>query len=83
MIEFTATPGVMSVREELPVAPETLVGIHAVFGDGKRVSAFRLYGLGDPRSQFFFYDVMDGGIPPHPPSDVIRRHITCLDSYYI
>ena len=42
-----------------------------------------LYGLGDPRSQFFFDDVMDGGIPPHPPSDVIRRHVTCLDSYYI
>ena len=40
VIEFTATPGVMSVREELPVTPETLVGIHAVFGDGKPASAF-------------------------------------------
>ena len=40
VMEFTATPGVMSVRKELPVAPETLVGIHTVFGDGKRVSAF-------------------------------------------
>ena len=82
-MEFTATPGVMSVRKELPVAPETLVGIHTVFGDGKRVSAFCLYGLGDPRSQFFLMTSWMGGIPPYPPSDVILRHVTCVDSYYI
>ena len=56
----------MSVRKELPVAPETLVGIHAVFGDGETCERVLLYGLGDPRSQFFFDDVMDGGIPPIP-----------------
>ena len=36
-----------------------------------------LYGLGEPRSQFFD-DVMDGGYP-YPPSDVIIRHVTCVD----
>ena len=39
VIEFTATLGVMPVGKELVTAPKTLLGIHIVFGDGKRVSA--------------------------------------------
>ena len=42
-----------------------------------------LYGLGDPRSQFFFWWRHGWGDTPHPPSDVILRHVTCIDSYYI
>ena len=41
-----------------------------------------LYGLGEPRSQFFWWR-HGWGIPPYPPSDVILRHVTCVDSYYI
>ena len=39
VIQFTATLGVMPVGKELVTAPKTLLGIHTVFGDGKRVSA--------------------------------------------
>ena len=70
----------MPVGKELVVAPKTLFGIHTVFGE-KRVSAVLLYGPVEPRSQFFD-DVMDGGYP-YPPSDVMIRHVTCVDLDYI
>ena len=73
MIEFTATPGVMSVRKELPVAPETLVGIHAVFGDGKRVSAFCYMDWETLGPSSFLMTSWMGGYPPIPP----------LTSYYV
>ena len=66
MIESTATPGVMSVRKELPVAPETLVGIHTVFGDGKTCERVLFIWNGRPSVPVLFYDVMDGGYPPIP-----------------
>ena len=67
MIEFTATPGVMSVREERPVTPETLVGIHAVFGDGKRVSAFCYMDWETLGPSSFFMTSWMGGYPPIRP----------------
>ena len=54
MIEVTATPGVMSVRKELPVAPKTLVGIHAVFGDGKTSERDLLIWTGRPSVPVLF-----------------------------
>ena len=80
VIEFTATLGVMSVRKELVAAPKTLLGIHTVFGE-KRVSAI-YYIVWENLAPSFFMTSWMGGYPLSA-SDVIRRHVTCLDSYYI
>ena len=66
----------MSVRKELVATQKTLLGIHTVFGE-KRVSVV-CYMDWENLGPSFFDDVMDGGYP-YPPSDVIRRQVTCLD----
>ena len=71
VIEFTATLGVMPVGKELVVAPKTLLGIHTVFGE-KTSERGLLYGLGEPRSQFFLMTSWMEGYPPIP----LWRHDT-------
>ena len=79
MIEFTATLGVMSVRKELLAAPKTLFGIHSVFGDGNESARSVYMDWENLGSSSFLDDVMDGGIPTYPPSDVIIHHVTCVE----
>ena len=71
----------MPVGKELVATPKTLVRVHTVFGE-KRMSMV-YYIDWENLGPSFFDDVMDGGIPPIPPSDVMIRHVTWVDLDYI
>ena len=70
VIKFVTALGVLTISRELVSAPEAVFHI-AMSNPGWDWSYIAV------GTQSFFVDVMRGGIPPHPPSDVrsTSRHV--------